>query len=398
MKKGIILIIILIVSGICIWFGAKGIIWYKNYSAERALNKERNEAVDNLINTRIEEQNKNSDSDPFGEDNKINILLIGLDKRIGTTSSGHCDAIQMVQIDKNSQTVSIIAVPRGTYSPLPPGKGTTSSDYYVSNACDLGGLEYGINQIEKILRQKADYLAIVGFSETLGILRNLKLPTTETLQWLRHRQSYQIGEPQRAHNHSTFIKQMMLEHIPKERSSFDTTLQYLIYRRLKTDLSFAQVKIIIDDLSRMNLSENSDNIILSMNPPYPIEDIAYDKDALPDFLKNRIEPIKHLLSKADFSGIDNETSQIKLMEMIEKNSENDEFSIWAFENYLWLQIDDDEKRLEAQYDFLVKYITTLDDIKEREVLIADYILEMEHYEELNWAQEGRVLMEKELGY
>jgi anionic cell wall polymer biosynthesis LytR-Cps2A-Psr (LCP) family protein len=304
----------------------------------------------------------------------------------------------MASIDKESQIVTITAVPRGTYSPLPPGKGTTSSDYYVSNACDLGGLEYGINQIEKILRQKADYLVLVGFSETLGILRNLKLPATETLQWLRHRQSYQIGEPQRAHNHSTFLKQMLIEHIPKNNSTLDSALQYLIYSRLKTDLSFAQVKIIINTLSEMNLSENPDKIILSMNPPYPVQDIEYDQDNLANFLQSRIEPIKHLLSKDDFSGMDSASAQNKLIDLIEQNIDDDDFAIWAYENYLWLQIENTEILLAKQYDLMKKYVSLIDEKTKRQALIADYILEMEYFDEKDYIEKGKKLLQSELGY
>jgi anionic cell wall polymer biosynthesis LytR-Cps2A-Psr (LCP) family protein len=398
MKKIILTLIIVVLAVLTIWFGVRAVFWFKNYLSERAFEKARDNAIESVINSRINEQNIDSDHDPFGDKQKINILLIGLDKRIGTTSTGHCDAIQMASIDKESQIVTITAVPRGTYSPLPPGKGTTSSDYYVSNACDLGGLEYGINQIEKILRQKADYLVLVGFSETLGILRNLKLPATETLQWLRHRQSYQIGEPQRAHNHSTFLKQMLIEHIPKNNSTLDSALQYLIYSRLKTDLSFAQVKIIINTLSEMNLSENPDKIILSMNPPYPVQDIEYDQDNLANFLQSRIEPIKHLLSKDDFSGMDSASAQNKLIDLIEQNIDDDDFAIWAYENYLWLQIENTEILLAKQYDLMKKYVSLIDEKTKRQALIADYILEMEYFDEKDYIEKGKKLLQSELGY
>ncbi|PIR99002.1 hypothetical protein COT87_01740, partial [Candidatus Collierbacteria bacterium CG10_big_fil_rev_8_21_14_0_10_44_9] len=75
-----------------------------------------------------------------------------------------------------------------------------------------------VKQIERILGKQADYLAIVGFSQTLGILRNLQLPAVDTLRWLRHRQSYAVGEPQRAHNHSTFIKQMTIKYLSDDVS------------------------------------------------------------------------------------------------------------------------------------------------------------------------------------
>lgn len=391
MKKKIIIILIIIISGFGLWFLTRGILTYQVEAAEREHLKTQNQAIENIINTRRVKISDEKIVDFFGEDKIVRVLFIGLDKRTGQ-ENGHCDAIQLVTIDNNTGIINITAVPRGTYSSLPPGKGTTSSDYYVSNACGLGGLDYGIDQIEKIIGVKADYLVVVNFSETLGILRDLKLPTTETLQWLRNRHGYAIGEPQRAHNHSAFIKQMMIKFVPTKKSKIDTALQYIMYKSINTDLSFEQVQKIIDAITVMDVVDHPEKIQLSMRPMYLVQVIQYDPALIEQNLEQTLGPIKHLLNEDTYSGMSLETIQAKLLSDIEKNKNNSVFITWAYKNNLWLQIEDHDKRLSTQYDLMVGYLSLLPDKKERESVIADYILEMENRGELSWQNKARQLL------
>ena len=364
---------------------------------ERALLKANNQAIEEIINSRRIENSEEKIIDPFGEDKMVQILFIGLDTRVGQ-KNGHCDAIQLISIDNNTETITITAVPRGTYSPLPPGTGILPSDYYVSNACGLGGLEYGIQQIEKILGIKADYLVVVNFSETLGIFRILGLPTTETLQWLRNRHGYTIGEPQRAHNHSTFIKQMMIKFVPIKKTKLETALQYIVYKIIKTDLSFQESQKIIDAVSAMDVANYPEKIQLTMRPLYPVQEIPYDSEHIGEYLDQTLGPIKYLLAKDDYSEISGETVQEKLLSIIEENKNNPEFLSWAYKNNLWLQIEDGNKRLSVQYDVLVYYLSSLPTKQERESLIADYILEMENRDEPLWQEKARKLLSGENGF
>jgi len=406
MNKKIVLILLgVVVLGLGFWLSAKGILWYQATAAQRSFIKAQNQAIESIIDSRrvtdSDSANKGTDqekiNDPFGEDGIARILFIGLDKRVGQ-ENGHCDAIQLITIDKGAGAINIAAVPRGTYSPLPPGKGVTSSDYYVSNACGLGGLDYGIKQIEKILGVKSDYLVVVGFSETLGILRGLGLPTTETLQWLRNRHGYAIGEPQRARNHSTFIKQMLIKFAPTEQSKINTALQYLVYKMVNTDLTFAQAQKIIAEISTMDIVNHPEKIQLSMRPLFVIQDIPYDSDHIAEYLDKTLGPIKHLLTKDDYSGTTEETVQTKLLDIIEKNKNNSEFVSWAYQNNLWLQIEDGNKRLSVQYNLFVSYLPLLPDKKARESTIADYLLEMENRAEPVWQGKARELLKREINY
>lgn len=359
------------------------------------MSKAQNQAIEDLLASRRAERLTDSQDNPFDEDGQLAVLLLGLDKRASADNSGHCDAIQLLEIDKNINQVLITAVPRGTYSPLPPGKAATSSDYYIANACDLGGLDYGIKQIERVLGKKADYLAIVGFSQTLGILRNLELPAVDTLRWLRHRQSYWAGEPQRAHNHSTFIKQMLLKYLSDDISKLDLAWQYLLYQQVQTDLTFDQVKVIAQILSQMDLAANPDKIKLSMQPPYAVEEIVFDAENLSTYLDSRLGPIEHLLSADDYQNLDQETAQQQLLVTIEEKKDNPEFVSWAYQNYLWQQIEDEDLRYRNQYDLMEAYLASLEDTEQRQAIIGDYILEMEYYGKDFWAQAGRELLLKE---
>lgn len=395
MKKAIVIILIIVAVGLAVWFLAQNFFSYSPGDAVLAGEKSENEKIELLLDSRRAGRDKNIKTDPFGDDGAVNILLLGVDKRTGQTK-GHCDAIQFITVDKERQKVSITAVPRGTYSPLPPGGKYLPTDYYISKACEIGGLDYGVGQIEKIIGGKADYLVIVGFSEALGIFRNLDLPTTETLQWLRHRQGYAIGEPQRAHNHSTFIKQMMIKFIQEKSSMVDKALQYIIYKTVQTDLSFSESRIILDELSAMDFSDNSERIVLSMKPAYAVYDVPYAEEYLGEYLGKMINPVKGLLPKDDYSGATEEEIQAKLLQIIEEKKEDPDFISWAFENKLWFQIEDEDKRMEAQYDFLAGYAASLTEKSERENIISDYILEMEYYEEIDWAERGRELLKEEI--
>ena len=383
MKKFLILLLSCFALAFLVFFGYRFIernsLLSKEILQSQEEKKEASE-VDNFLKQRQSVEIKDGlAQDLFHSDGTLRVLLVGLDKRVGQTK-GHCDVIQMLTFDKNKGTVNITALPRGTYAPLPPGVAASSTDYYVSNSCGLVSLEYGVKQIEKILGQKADFLVVVGFSETLGILRSLNLPTTETLQWLRQRQGYAIGEPQRAHNHSTFIKSLLTKYIPKEKSQLDIPFKYLMYKTVQTDLSFEQALALEDALRSLQLDTHPEKVTLSMRPAYLVADIVYDP--------------QHLTVRPGADTL--ESIQKKLFDSIDAQKEKKEFVIWAFENDLWLQVEDAQKREALHFEFLKKYIQTLETKEKRQEVLADYILEMQHREQGEWIEKGKTLLKNEL--
>jgi len=136
-------------------------------------------------------------------------------------------------------------------------------------------------------------------------------------------------------------------------------------------------------------------IQLAMRPAFAVQDIPYAPEHLGEYLDSMINPVKDLLSPNDYSGTKEDEIQAKLLEVINDKNDNPEFVAWAFDNDLWLQIEDDDKRIFVQYDLLERYASQLTDKAEREGVIADYILEMEHRGETVWAEKGRDLLAKE---
>ncbi|MDO8499567.1 MAG: hypothetical protein Q7S66_02795 [bacterium] len=392
MKKILFYIAGIIILILGVWALLHGVSWYRGIQAKRA----QAETIDNIIKARqVANTTSDNATDPFGEDGIVRILLIGLDKRAGQVD-GNCDLIQLATIDKTKQSVVITAVPRGTYSPLPLGKGATSSDYYVSNACGLGGLEYGIKQIEKILGERADYVVVVGFSQTLGILRNLKLPTTQTLQWLRERHVYAIGEPQRARDHSTFLKYLLTKFVPTDISPADEATQYIMYKTVQTDLSFSETKTLVTTLSAMDLANHPERVLLSMRPAHSVQDIQYIPENLGAYLDATVGPLSNVLSKNDYSGDSTAETQTQLLKIMADKKSDPDFIVWAWQNNLWLQIEDDQTRLSVQFDFLSSYLPLVSTTAERQSIISDYILEMENRGESRWQELGRGLLSKEI--
>lgn len=338
------------------------------------------DAVQTVIDARLASRAAETDDAEIGD--RASVLLIGLDARAGSEVA-HCDVIQLVEIDAAQQAVRITAVPRGTYSPLPPGGNYIPGDYYVSNACGIGGLEYGIAQIEKILGKRADHLAVVGFSEAMGTFRLLGLPATQTLQWLRARQTYAIGEPQRAHNHSTFLGHAIAEYAPTVSRIFATPVGYVLYGLVKTDLTYAEIQALLRTLADIDLASHPERVSLSMVPAYVTIDVPYDPATLDAALDTPFNP-------AD--GPSKDEAQQALIALVTAGLEDPEFSKRAFSQRVWLQLDDAQARESMHFALLSKRYAQLESKEDRQALIADYVIEMEAFDLLDWAEKGRELL------
>lgn len=350
--------------------------------------------IQTIIETRREQHLQSDDTDPFGNNDIVKVLFIGLDNRIGETN-GHCDAIQLIEINKAKQEITITAVPRGTYAPL-PGSGHKPTDYYVSKSCEVGGLDYGIQQIERILGIQSDFLVVMGFSQAMGIFRQLELPEVETMQWLRLRQGYAIGEPQRARNHSNFIKQLLIEYAPLMHSKTSVPIAYVTYNFLRTDLTFNQAMQLAEAIANLNLEEHPERIQLRMRPAYAVKDIGYDPEQLNEYIQSMIQPIAYAIPEGAYNGDTQKASQETLLSNINEGLEDDAFVKWAYDNYIWLQITNDEDRKRYHFEIMRAYADSQQDEKRRTEVIADYIIEMENVGNEDRAKKGKDLLTNNL--
>jgi len=330
---------------------------------------------------------------PFGDEGQINVLLIGLDARKGWDSP-HCDAIHMLSLDIENWTMQITSVPRGTYAYIPPGT-YGETQYYLANACALAGLDYGIERIEAVVGVRSDYVVTVGFSQVLGILRIFDLPTTEGLQWLRHRQSYAIGDPQRSHNQAVFMKDLVLGHLSKFRGLFSVPMEYLLYTIVDTDMDFATSRALLNGFLDASIDARPDDIALTMKPWYATVDYHFDAENSEAQLDERLDIIRPFLSDEDLSGRTLSSVQGELIMYLENVLVTGKYE-QALDQQLWLQVEDADMRESLHYQFVVAHYLDLLVIDEEEAIIylTDYILETQIFGLSDYEHMARELLEE----
>lgn len=335
----------------------------------------------------------NPDDDiQFADNETINLLLLGLDSRKGQ-SDPNCDAIHMVQFNTNDWSIDITSVPRGTYA-LIPGS-LPEHEYYLANTCSYVGLEYGIEQIERVVGVRADYYATVGFSDVYGILRVLQLPTSQSLQWLRHRQGYAIGDPQRSRNQAVFMKDIILTQLNRFRSDSFRPMLFVMYGMLDTDMDFATARALLAGYLNTRIDERPDDIRLRMRPYYEVEDYHLDFDNPDEQIENLLRRVAPFLSESDLSRKPLSQYQKELVEFLEEEIDDDE-GVWGvIDKRLWLQIEDDEEREYWHWRFMERRVDILlaeGELDKVERLLTEYIVEKEALEEWQYFEQGKDLL------
>ena len=349
-------------------------------------------AVDAVLASRREETIIDGDV-PFGKDDEINILLLGIDSR-KEGNEKHCDAIHMITVNTADWTTTTTSVPRGTYAYIPPGT-YDEDDYYLANACAFAGIDYGIEQIERIVGVKHDFLVTVGFSQAYGVLRLLRMPTVESLQWLRHRRSYAIGDPQRSHNQAVFTKDLAVRFLD---DGLSLPMLYLLYRFVDTDMDFAAVRALHDGLVASGIASRPEDIALMMKPEFDTVDMHFDVDDPDAQLALLLDRIRGATSKEDLSDRSIEDVQQELIAYLERVIDAGEDYVLMSTEQLWRQVVDDGERERLHFAFVDAYAGELlaTDRDAAIQLVADYILEKQTLGLLSWEQRGRELLDQML--
>ena len=191
---------------------------------------------------------------------EYNILLLGLDGRKGDNKP-RCDAIHIFSFSPATDYLRITSIPRGTRIEL---ANVSTQSAYLANNCHLNGIENTINKIEKISDLEIDAYITVGFSQVLGILRSMNLPTSSTLQYLRNRR-YGIGDYQRSHNQANFLKDMILSYF-WQFYKLPVNFREFIFNTIDGNLDFSTANYLIEAFARKKIYLSSDNIILISKP------------------------------------------------------------------------------------------------------------------------------------
>ena len=391
MKRWGIILILVIIAGL-----GTALFLILNYSSSTLADfgtvPSEDDLVAGILAERVVKMEQGEVTD-LGEEHEINVLLLGLDSR-KNWEDAHCDAIHMLTFNLDADTLIITSVPRGTYSYIPNGP-YGETEYYLANACYYAGLDYGIEQIERYVGKTHDYLVTVGFSQAMGVFRLFDLPEVETLQWLRHRQSYQIGEPQRSHNQAVFMKDMIVANLATVTNDFSLPLQYVAYRMVNTDMDFATARGLLAVVEEMKLNENPDSIVLQMRPYYETIDLHFDPENIEDQLAAITEFLRPYLGDEDLSEKSIEEIQAELIDYLDYRLGLDESVADVYEQQMWRQLSDESERERLHYAYVERYAHEIgnDSPEEAAQLVLDYVLEKEVLGPEEYAKMGATLHE-----
>lgn len=339
---------------------------------------------------------------------EIAILLLGLDARY-TTSTSRCDAIHMFVANIKNKTIKITSVPRGTYTPIP---GYAEDQQYFSNLCSIMGHDYAIEQIEKFINQKADYVVKVDFSKSLGILRALKLPTTESLMWVRNRHSFGIGDHQRSHNQALFMKDVALKKISLFKSPALLPLAKILHSYVETDLDFESFYALLKYFAESDLGDHPERIELAMKPAYKTTDYHFDFND-PKSMQAKFPAISFdVITTTSTSSTDPSvvvvttttvpyrslaSVQNELIRFLNRRLKSPQALTDVINKKLWLQVEDEKTREVIHFKIIERLLQEDTDIQTKMGIITDYIQEKEIFELTEWATKGRELMRRLVG-
>lgn len=305
----------------------------------------------------------------------MTILLLGLDSKRGDQKP-RCDAIHLITFSPPEDKIIITSVPRGTHVDLDE-VATPSS--YLANACKHRGIDFAVKEIIRITDLHPDNIILINFSQTLGILRLLGMPTTPTLQFLRDRRSYLRGDYQRSHNQALFLKDMILHHTRKA-AGLPTPLKQILFKMVETDnLDFETANSILNWLVKNNFWRKPGKIELVIKPKpfykiadihfavtdYPTEDSWQNNQEFQDYQENLKSYLQNLLERGEKYLTNNQKKS--LYQLLHT----------PFSQQLWLQLENDQLRNQFHFELLRLYALSLEDKAKASSLLQDFIAEME---------------------
>jgi len=220
------------------------------------------------------DQNAGYASNEFANARRINIAIIGLDTRLGS-NAGHADANHIFSIMPELGKIEIISIPRDTY--VDCGYDDTThlnklTVFYLAR----GRGEY-LKKIAEISHlNKIDYYVEFGFSQAMGILRFLGYNEKETLQILRSRRGFAIGDYQRVYNQAQFMRQAVLKYFNTVNGPLRPVIINGMLGLVRTNLNYSLATNLLDQLEQSNLTANPNNITIKIRPSLKTDFKIYD--------------------------------------------------------------------------------------------------------------------------
>lgn len=167
-------------------------------------------------------------------------------------------------------------------------------EQYVSNVCKYYDFETFVPHIERITGLKADYTVRLGFSETQALLRVLKFDPVTTLQFLRHRKTFLLGDIQRSHNQAIFIKDILTT-----RSDLALRVPGLargaLFSLLQTDMPYDLSEALLAWLQKSAINGDATRVANRTAPAWgSLEDIHVSEETVVAVLGERLEHLARL--------------------------------------------------------------------------------------------------------
>jgi anionic cell wall polymer biosynthesis LytR-Cps2A-Psr (LCP) family protein len=236
---------------------------------------------------------------------RINILILGLDGRRGQHDR-RADAIHLMTLLPYQGKIRITSIPRGTMSEkIMEGK------EIIANTYSIEGRDGTIKAVEDYLEVHVDYYIIVGFSEAEALFEKLGYNGEKTLQVLRSRKAYGIGDPQRSHNQAYFIASEIMRNYPyfKQYPTLGRALLFVAHEIAETNVPFE----LLVQVSDLYLENGLNDITLLMKPEDYLSSLK-DIKITPETVDTVLYDQKKSMEK-------NEEAQKDMEEMKEKQEE-----------------------------------------------------------------------------
>lgn len=299
--------------------------------------------------------------DNFAGYNRINIAVIGVDGRMGAPR-GHADANHIISIIPDAGKIQIISIPRDTYVDCGYDDSTNQNKltvYYMG-----AGRQAYLEKIAEISGLGSiKYYVEFGFSQAMGILRLFGYNSTETLQVLRSRKSFAIGDYQRVYNQAQFIRQLILKHFELINGTLKPVFINGILALVRTNMDYELVSSIFNKIEEKGIHKNPDNISIKIKPGVYTNYKVFDFSN-PEVIASLKEHLKlENIAKQDTTAFRPKDFQEYLTNKINKiindatrdTLKNPKIAISKLKPYyeqkIWLQISDEEESLEYSRKF-----------------------------------------------
>jgi hypothetical protein len=180
--------------------------------------------------------------------------------------------------------------------------------------------------------------------------------STETLQVLRSRKSFAIGDYQRVYNQAQFVKQLMVRHYNTLTGTFQPVFINGILVLVKTNMKNSEITNIFSNLEQNNFTASPENISIKIRPSLKANYKVFDFSNPEMIVQMKKQLGLDKIAKRDTSAftptdftkyLENKLSKI-IIAATKDTLKNPQLTINklkpTYEQKIWLQFDNDSLR------------------------------------------------------